>query len=106
MILQLRHKVLQLPPSGKAPQSAPHEGLSLLQRKFLQKMFHYVSFLKLLPTFAMQITSYHYYPANEVKQKTRLAVYGRRYRKGREHFVSEMWFATLRTAFLLINCKN
>ena len=37
------------------------------------------------------------------KQKVSLAVYGRWLRKGHEHFVSEMWFATLRTAFLFNN---
>ena len=38
-------------------------------------------------------------------QKTRLAVYGYRYRKGRGYFVSEVRSSTLRTAFLFINCK-
>lgn len=65
-----------------------------------------VSFMKLLRTFVANSTSYYYYPANEVKQKTKLATYGRRYRKGRGHFVSEMWSSTLRVAFLLINCKS
>ncbi|MBE6224118.1 MAG: hypothetical protein E7122_02650 [Bacteroidales bacterium] len=37
------------------------------------------------------------------KQKVSLAVYGRWFRKGHEHFVSEMWFATLKTAFLFNN---
>ena len=102
MILQLRHKVLQLPPSGKAPQSAPFGGMSLLQRKFLQKN---VSFLKLLRTFVLELRILLNIHANGTKQKTRLAVYGCRYRKGRGYFVSEVRSSTLRTAFLLINRK-
>ena len=65
-----------------------------------------VSFLKLLRTFVTNTTSYHYYPANEVKQKNKLATYGRRYRKSRVHFVSEMLCSTLRVAFLIVNRKS
>lgn len=64
-----------------------------------------VSFMKFLRTFVVTTTSYYFSHANEVKQKTRLAVYGRWFRKGHEHFVSEMWLSTLRAAFLFINCK-
>ena len=62
--------------------------------------------MKLLRTFVMFYTSYCFFNlANEVKQKTKLATYECWYRKGHEHFVSEMCRTTLRVAFLFINCK-
>ena len=65
-----------------------------------------VSFLKLLPTFVTTNTSYCFNLANEVKQKDKLATYECWYRKGHEHFVSEVYSSTLRVAFLFINCKR
>ena len=64
-----------------------------------------VSFLKLLRTFVTSYTSYCFNLANEVKQKNKLATYECWYRKGHEHFVSEVCRTTLRVAFLLIKCK-
>lgn len=64
-----------------------------------------VSFLKLLRTFVLELRILLNIHANGTKQKTRLAVYGCRYRKGRGYFVSEVRSSTLRTAFLLINRK-
>ena len=61
--------------------------------------------LKLLRTFVLDKRILFNILANGVKQKTRLAVYGYRYRKGRGYFVSEVRSSTLRTAFLFINCK-
>lgn len=65
-----------------------------------------VSFLKLLRTFVLDKHILLNIHANGTKQKTRLAVYGRRYRKGRGYFVSEICLSTLRTAFLFINRKS
>ena len=65
-----------------------------------------VSFLKLLHTFVLDEYILLNYPANEVKQKTKLATYECWYRKGHEHFVSEVYSSTLRVAFLFINCKS
>lgn len=81
----------------------PARGPVSIAKEFFAKN---VSFLKLLLTFVTSNTSYYYYPANEVKQKDKLATYECRYRKGREHFVSEMCWTTLRVAFLLINRKS
>ncbi len=41
--------------------------------------------------------------ANDFKQKVSLASYGCWFRKGQLRFVSEMWNATLKDAFLFIN---
>lgn len=64
-----------------------------------------VSFMKFLRTFVLELRILLNILANGTKQKTRLAVYGCRYRKGRGYFVSEVRSSTLRTAFLFINCK-
>ncbi len=77
-------------------------GLPLSGREFAtffpKKEFFPKFFLPLLRTLHLIINL-----ANDFKQKVSLAVYGRRFRKGRGHFVSEMWCSTLRTAFLFNN---